>query len=665
MDTQALTAVATSIRVLTIDGVETSTTGHPGMVLGCADLGAVLYGEILKHYNKAPDWIDRDRFVLSAGHGSMLLYSILHLSGYGLPKEELKRFRRVGSLTPGHPEYGHTVGVETTTGPLGAGFATAVGMAVAEKKLASRFNTSEHTIFDHYTYVLSGDGCMMEGITGEAASLAGHLQLGKLIVFYDSNQISIEGPTSITFTEDVAARFRAYNWQTLEGSAHDVGEIGELVATAKAEGERPSLIVLRSTIGKGAPNKEGKHEVHGKPLGAEEVKAAKRNLGVPEDEAFYVVPEAYEYFARREKEWEKRYQGWKKTLDAWGKTNPELKKDLDTFLNAGRAWYDDAALPVYSIGDAAAGRDVSGKVIEAYADAVENFIGGSADLSSTTKTEMPGHGDFQADSIPGKVIRFGVREHAMASVVNGMTLHGGFRIFCGTILIFADYMRPAMRLAALMKLPVIYVLTHDSIFIGGDGPTHQPVEHVTSLRIIPNMRVLRPADPEEAVEAWRMAMERKDGPVVLALSRQPVKVFPKHDASWRENMRKGAYIVSEPEKSADSDEAPDVIIAATGSEVNIALDAADLVPEKRIRVVSITCREILMRQPKEVREAVLPRNVRTIVAEAGVTCCWEGIASSAEDVFGINRFGESGPGEEVAEHIGYTPKGLADLIRRE
>ncbi len=660
MNVRALQAVAASVRVLTIDGVETSTTGHPGMALGCADVGAVLFGEVLRQYNKVPDWPDRDRFVLSAGHGSMLLYSLLHLAGYGLPKEELARFRRVGSLTPGHPEYGHTVGVETTSGPLGAGFATAVGMAIAEKKLADRFNTPEHTIFDHYTYVLSGDGCMMEGITGEAASLAGHLRLGKLIVLYDSNEISIEGPTSITFTEDVAARFRAYNWQTLEGSAHDMEEIADLLAAAKEDTERPTLLLLHSIIGKGAPNMQGRHEVHGKPLGAEEGAAAKRSLGVPGDEAFYVFPEAYDYFREKEKMREKEYQDWLRVTEAWGKANPEMKRDLNSFLEEGRSWYADARLPEYAVGDSAAGRDVSGKCISAYADAVENFIGGSADLSSTTKTEMPGHDDFQAGSLHGKVFRFGVREHAMASIVNGITLHKGFRAFCGTILIFADYMRPAMRLAALMKLPVIYVLTHDSIFIGGDGPTHQPVEHLTSLRIIPNMWVLRPADPEETVEAWKMAMDRRDGPVALALSRQPVKVFPKEDASWRDNMRKGAYIVREPGGGL-----PDIIVAATGSEVNIALDAAALVPEKRVRVVSITCRELLMRQPDDYRKKVLPRGVRTIVAEAGVTCCWEGIASSPKDVFGINRFGESGPGEEVAEHIGYNAEVLAQLIREE
>lgn len=665
MDIKALTAVASSIRSLTIDGVEKSGTGHPGMALGCADLGAVLFGEILKHYNKAPDWPDRDRFVLSAGHGSMLLYTLLHLSGYDLPKEELMQFRRVGSRTPGHPEYGLTFGVETTTGPLGAGFATAVGMAVAEKKLAAGFNTPEHTVFDHYTYVLSGDGCMMEGVTGEAASFAGHFELGKLIVFYDSNQISIEGSTSITFTEDVAARFRAYNWQTLEGSAHDPEEIARLVEAAKQDRRRPSLIVLHSVIGKGAPNKEGKHEVHGKPLGKEEAEAAKRNLGVPEDEQFYVFPEAYDYFAGKGKEWDKKYKEWNMTFSAWGKANPKMKQDLEAFLDQGRPWYGNAKLPSFAVGDSVAGRDVSGKMIAAYADAMENFVGGSADLSSTTKTEMPGHPDFRADTPEGKVIRFGVREHAMASIVSGLTIHGGFRAFCGTILIFADYMRPAMRLAALMRLPVIYILTHDSIFIGGDGPTHQPVEHLTSLRIIPNMMVLRPADPEEVVEAWQMAMERKDGPAVLALSRQPVKVFPKHDPAWRGNMRKGAYVVREPDRATSAGDRPDIVIAATGSEVDLALEAAELVPEKRTRVVSVTCRELLMQQPAAFREALFPAGVRTIVAEAGVTCCWEGIASSPKDVFGINRFGASGPGDEVAEHIGYTAEGLAKLIREE
>lgn len=659
MKENVLKAVASSIRLLTIDGVEKSTTGHPGMALGCADLGAVLFGEILKHYNKAPDWIDRDRFVLSAGHGSILLYSLLHLAGFGMPKEELGRFRRVGSLTPGHPEYGHTVGVETTTGPLGAGFATAVGMAMAERKLSAKFNTKDHTIFDHYTYVLSGDGCMMEGVTGEAASLAGHHKLGKLIVFYDSNRISIEGSTGITFTEDVAARFRAYNWQTLEGSAHDPKVIEELVMQAKEETEKPTLIVLHSTIGKGSPNMQGHHAVHGKPLGAEEVAATKRNLGCPEDEDFYVFPEAYEYFRAREKEWAVRYSKWQSTFAAWKKANPGPAGELEAWLDQGRPNYDTVKLPEFAPGDKMAGRDVSGKMIAAYGAVLDNFIGGSADLSSTTKTEIPGRKDFQADTPEGNVIRFGVREHAMASIANGMTLHGGFRVFCGTILIFADYMRPAMRLAALMKLPVIYVLTHDSIFIGGDGPTHQPVEHLTSLRIIPNMLVLRPADPEETVEAWRMAMERKDGPVALSLTRQGLKVYPKHDTAWRENMRKGGYIVREPEGGS-----PDVVVAATGSEVEIALEAAESPGDRKVRVVSVSSRELLLSQTKSFFENLFPPGVRVVVAEAGVSCCWEGIASTREDIFGINRFGESGPGEEVAEHLGYTAAELARLIAK-
>ncbi len=657
MNVQALKAVATSIRMLTIDAVETATSGHPGMPMGCAELGAVLYGEILKHYNQDPQWIDRDRFVLSAGHGSLLLYSLIHLSGYGLTKEDIARFRRIGSLTPGHPEYGHTMGVETTTGPLGAGFATAVGMAIAEKKLAHRFNTRKHTIIDHYTYVISGDGCFMEGVTAEAASLAGHLKLGKLIVFYDSNRVTIEGATDITFTEDVAGRFRAYKWQTLEGDAYDIEQIARLVEEAKREREKPTLILLKSVIGRGSPNLAGHHKVHGTPLGKEEVKATRRALGCPEDVDFYTDPRAVEYFQERQSVWKQRYDAWQEQYNAWASENPDLKKELEIFLSYGKEYYALAKLPRYEAGQKHATRDVSGAVIKAYADAVKNFIGGSADLASTTKTEMPGHGEFSAEHIEGKTIRFGVREHAMASIVNGITLHGGYRTFCGTLVVFADYMRPPMRLAALMKLPVVYVLTHDSIYVGGDGPTHQPIEHLTSLRIIPNMMVLRPGDAEETVEAWRMAMDRLDGPTVLALSRQPLLVYTKKDKNWKETMRKGAYVV------ADCAGRPDVIVVGTGSEVELALKAGASAGGKKLRIVSMISRELFLQQDKAFRESILIPGVRTVVAEAGVTCAWEGIASSPEDVFGINAFGVSGPGEEVAAYLGFTAEALAKLIR--
>jgi len=670
LDIEALTAVASSIRLLTADAVERSTTGHPGMAMGMADLGAVLYGEILKAYCREPDWLDRDRFVLSAGHGALLLYSLLHLAGYGLPKEELMRFRRVGSLTPGHPERGRTVGVETTSGPLGAGFATAVGMALAERILAHRFNTADRRIIDHHTFVLSGDGCMMEGVTAEAASLAGHQRLGKLIAFYDSNDITIEGSTAITFTEDVRARFRAYGWQTLQGSGHDFAEILSLVQEAKRETGRPTLIELKSVIGRGAPNLQGKHKIHGAPLGMEELIATRRNLGAPEDEAFYVHPRAYTYFEEKAETGRRRWEQWQRLFAAWSEANPEKRRELDVFLEGGRAFAERVELPTFQVGEKLSTRDISGKALQAYAQAVPNLIGGAADLGPTVRTELQGWGDLTAENLEGRTIRFGVREHAMGSIVNGLALHGGFRAYCSTILIFADYMRPPIRLAALMKLPVIYIFTHDSVFLGGDGPTHQPVEQLTSLRIIPGFVLLRPGDAEEAVEAWRTAMERTDGPTAIAFSRQPIEVYPKDDPDWRRTVRRGAYCVKEPGG------APDVVVAASGSEVEMAVRAARLIeeragqrpggaPKPRIRIVSVMSRETFLGQDRAFREELIPPGVRTIAVEAGVRCGWEAVATSAEDIMSIDRFGVSGPYQEVAAHLGYTPEALADLVMRE
>jgi transketolase len=664
IDPGALEAAAKSLRILAMDAVEASSTGHPGMPMGCADLAAVLYGEILRHDPADPKWVDRDRVVLSAGHGSALLYGILHLTGYDLPLDEVKRLRRIGSLTPGHPEYGLTPGVETTTGPLGAGFATAVGMAIAEQKLAHRFNAPDALIIDHYTYVISGDGCLMEGISHEAASLAGHLRLGKLIVFYDSNQVSIEGPTSITFTEDVGARFRAYGWQTLEGSAHDPSEILSLVEEAQAEQSRPTLIELHSVIGRGAPTQEGGHKIHGTKLGPDEIRAAKRAMGAPEDEAFYVFPEAREYFARRQVEWAAEHAAWARTFEEWRRSDPNRAAELEAWLDEGRTYYSGAALPAFSPGDALSTRDVSGQVLNAYAKAVPNLIGGSADLSTSNKTEMPGLGVYGPEEIDGRTIRYGVREHAMASITNGLQLHGGFRPFAATLFVFVDYMRPAMRLAALMGLPVIFILTHDSIYLGGDGPTHQAVEHLTSLRIIPNMHVLRPGDPEETVAAWQMAMERRDGPTCLVLSRQPLTVYEKSDGSWRESMRTGAYVVREPAAaSEDPDAAPDVVIVGTGSEVGMALEAAELLAPRRVRVVSMVSRELFLAAPRDVQARVIPAGAAVYVAEAGSGTGWEALTGGRRDrLFCIDRFGASGRPQEVADYLGFTAAKLAERV---
>ena len=536
---RGLEAAASSIRLLTVDALEASTTGHPGMAMGMADAGAVLFGEILKHDPARPDWLNRDRFVLSAGHGAMLLYSLLHLSGYGLPLEEIKRFRRIGSLTPGHPEYGHTVGVETTSGPLGAGFATAVGMAMAERIMAARYNEPGYEVFDNRTWVISGDGCMMEGVTSEAASLAGHHRLGKLTVFYDSNGISIEGSTDITFTEDVAARFRAYGWQTLEGSAHDMDQIRRLTAQAVAETEKPTLIVLKSVIGKGSPGMQGKHKVHGTRLGPEEAARTRLALGAPDAETmFHVHPEAYDYFAERRREWARRRAEWEGMFGDWSAAFPEKRRSLEANLARDPALLAGIPWPEYSVGDSEAARATGGRVLEALAGSLESLVGGSADLASSNGTEIPGQNDFAPENPLGKSIRYGIREHAMGSITNGLRLYGGILPFAATLVMFVEYMRPPIRLAALMGLPVVYVTTHDSIFMGGDGPTHQPVEQVAGLRTIPNLRVLRPGDPQETVEAWKMALERNDGPTLLVLSRQNLVTFDKQDEAWRDRIRR-------------------------------------------------------------------------------------------------------------------------------
>ena len=653
MNTKAIEAAALTIRSLSMDAIQRANSGHPGLPLGCAELGALLYGEIMKHNPAEPEWMDRDRFVLSAGHGSMLLYSLLYLSGYGLTLDDIKNFRQVGSPTPGHPEYGATAGIETTTGPLGAGFSNAVGMAIAEQMLAAQFNTPDTKVIDHYTYALSGDGCMMEGITSEAASLAGTLGLGKLIVFYDSNSITIDGSTDITFTEDVLSRFAAFNWQTLSGSAYDLEGIMKLVGMAQADAERPTLILLQSVIGKGAPNKAGTSGVHGAALGEEEVAATRKNLGIPEDAEFYIAPGTAEYFSGKQDGWEKAYDEWKQRFNSWSDSHPELRKRWDAFF--GTPGIAGTELPNYEAGASVATRSASGSALNAYAKTLPNIVGGSADLASSNKTTMPEYGVFSKTERSGRTINYGVREHSMGGITNGIALHGGLKSFCATFLVFADYMRPAIRLAALMKLPVIYVFTHDSIFVGEDGPTHQPIEHVESLRIIPNLRVLRPGDAEETNAAWRMALERTDGPTALILSRQNLPVFKKPIADWMLQCRRGAYV------AAECDGGPDVVVVATGSEVSLALEAAEK-SGKKVRVVSMISRELFDAQDESFKESILPPGVRVITAEAGLGNGWATIASSPADMICINRFGECGKGAEVAEVLGLSVSRLIELI---
>ncbi len=657
MNKQAVTAVANSVRALSVDQVQKANSGHPGLPMGCAELGALLYGEIMNYNPEVPRWINRDRFVLSAGHGSTMLYSLLHLAGFGLTIEDIKGFRQLGTKTPGHPEYGMTDGVETTTGPLGAGFTNAVGMAIAEEMLAAKFNTEKRKLIDHYVYVLSGDGCMMEGLTSEAASLAGHLGLGKMIVFYDDNGITIEGKTDIAFSESVADRYKAYGWQVLKGDAYDLDGIVSLVNEAKAEKKKPSIIILKTIIGKGSPNMAGGHKVHGTPLGADEIKATRKNLGIPENADFFVFPEAVEYFKAKKAELRKKYDKWSEEYSAWRKENSDLAKLWDKFMSDGPAAVDDKDLPQFKIDESVATRVASGNTLVKMCAAVPNLVGGSADLAPSNNTVVPDNGDFSRNSRSGRSLHFGVREHAMGGIANGIVLHGGFRSYCATFLVFADYMRPTIRLAAIMKIPTIFILTHDSIYVGEDGPTHQAVEQVESLRIIPNCRVLRPGDPQETVVGWQMAMERTNGPTAMAFTRQNLRTYEKADPDWKKNMRKGAYLVK------DCAGKPDVTVLATGSEVTLALDSLAHT-SKKVRVVSVPSRELFEAQDQKYRDSLIPSGCRVVVAECGVSTGWRGYVKSNSDILAVDVFGESGNYKEVAKKFGFTPENLAAIINR-
>lgn len=655
MDTKGIEATALSIRSLSMDAIQKANSGHPGLPLGAAEVAAVLYGQVMKHNPANSKWKDRDRFVLSAGHGSMLIYSILHIAGYKVSMDDIKNFRQVGSKCPGHPEVDITDGVECTSGPLGQGIAAAVGMAVAESMLAARFNTAHHTIVDHYTYALVGEGCLEEGVSSEACSLAGNLKLGKLIVFYDENKISIDGSTDITFTDDIQKRYESYGWQVLRGSMYNVKEIEDLVNTAKREQDKPTIIILKSTIGKGAP-KQGTADVHGAPLGADGCVAAKKALGLPENEQFYVVPEAYKYFEEKRKEFAAAEEKWNAEFAAWAKENPELAAKWDAYWNAKPT--ADAAAPAYNVGDKLATRDASGKSLNCMADRFEWLVGGSADLEGPNKTKIKNNdGVFSPANRKGRTIEYGIREFAMSQVVSGINLHGGLRGFGATFLVFSDYFRGSLRVAALSKLPNIYILTHDSIYVGEDGPTHQPIETIASLRCIPNVQVLRPGDAEEAQVAWEMALESKDHPVCMAFTRQALAVYEKADKDWRNTARKGAYVVQE---GSDS---PDITILATGSEVEMSLNAAKLVEGKKIRVVSVTDKTLFESQSEDFQKKIIGNAKRIVVAEAGVRMGWEGYAKK-EDLFTIDRFGESGPANKVAEYLGFTSAKLAEVLKK-
>jgi len=644
-----------TIRTLSMDAVQKANSGHPGAPMGLAPAAYVLWTRVMKHNPENPGWLDRDRFVLSAGHASMLLYSLLHLSGYGVTLDDIKNFRQWGSNTPGHPEFGHTPGVETTTGPLGQGFANAVGMAMAERHLAARFNRPGHEIVDHYTYMICGDGDMMEGVSSEAASLAGHLGLDRLICIYDDNKISIEGSTDITFTEDVAQRFKAYNWHVLKvDEGNNIDAIFNALQEARAETKRPSLIILSTHIAFGSPNKQGTADAHGAPLGEEEVRLTKKNLGIPEDSSFFIPEKVLNRFRKcidtgKEVEavWQEKYQDYNKEY-------PDMAKKwvdaMSGFLTAG--W--DAKIPEFSTTDAPiATRAASGKVLNAIAEKLPTLIGGSADLAPSNKTYMDDYHEFQKDAYDGRNIRFGVREHAMGGIISGMFLHNGLRPYGGTFLVFADYMRPAIRAASIMKLPIIYVFTHDSIAVGEDGPTHQPVEHLASLRAIPGLTVIRPADASETAQAWRQAIKATSGPVALLLSRQKLPVLKTNNSGY--GLSNGAYIL------ADSDGKPDIILIGTGSEVHIALEAQERLSQEGVaaRVVSMPSWELFEKSTQEYKDRVLLPDVTVRLAvEAGIPLGWERYVGNSDAIIGITSFGASAPGGTVMKKFEFTPENI-------
>ena len=643
-----------TIRFLAVDAVEKASSGHPGLPMGGAAMAYALWTGFLKHDPSTPDWPDRDRFVLSAGHGSMLLYSLLHLFGYGLSMEEIKNFRQWGSKTAGHPEYRHAPGIETTTGPLGQGFANAVGMAIAERRLAAEFNRDGYPLVDHYTYVYAGDGCMMEGITSEAASLAGHLKLGRLICLYDDNDITIDGRTDIAFTEDTGKRFEAYGWQVIKvEEGNRVELVSEAIAEAKEEESRPTLIMVKTKIGYGSPNKQGTADAHGAPLGEEEVIKTKKQLGWPEDKKFYVPDPVSTDFVRLKEKSMAQKEEWDALFEDYRREYPEMAEQWDRWFS-GQIPDQLAEDPrLFDFEDKPlATRAASGQVMQVLAEYLPNMIGGSADLNASTKTRLKAFGDFQADNYSGSNIHFGVREHAMGAVLSGLCLHGGLRPFGSTFLVFFDYMKPAVRLAAMMQLPVTYVYTHDSVAVGEDGPTHQPIEHLPNLRSIPHLHVLRPADGVETAAAWIHTLQRRCGPSALILSRQKLPQLPNSG----KDALKGGYVISH----EDGDK-PELIIIASGSEVAPAIEAQKKLQEegRSVRVVSMICRELFQAQEKSYREKVLPAAVKKrLVVEAALPMGWDDIAGPDGAVIGLDDFGASAPGDLVLEKRGICAENI-------
>jgi len=652
-----------TIRFLAVDAVQQANSGHPGMPMGAAPMAYVLWTRFLRHSPRNPGWPDRDRFVLSAGHGSMLLYSLLHLSGYDLSLDEIKKFRQWGSKTPGHPEYGDTPGVETTTGPLGQGFAMGVGMAVAECHLAARFNKPGRDLVNHYTYGIVSDGDIMEGISNEAASLAGHLKLGKLIYLYDDNKICIEGKCDLAFNDDTLKRFEAYGWHVQQVSdGNDLGAIENALEAARSETGKPSLIAVRTSIGFGSPNRQNTSKAHGEPLGTEEVELTKKNLGWPLEPLFHIPAEVKAHFGNFADSGLELEQQWTEILRNYIEDFPELGEKFEKQLKGELPPGWDSDIPVFPADPKGkATRVISGQVLNAIAKNVPALMGGSADLAPSNKTMIDGESGFQADSPDQRNIHFGVREFGMTAVLNGMALHGGLIPYGGTFLIFSDYMRPAIRLAALMKQRVIYVLTHDSIGLGEDGPTHQPIEHLASLRAMPNLTVMRPADANETAEAWKFAIKNSGGPTVLALTRQSVPTLDRSIYSPAANLHKGAYVLK------DTESTPDAIILASGSEIQLALEAAEILAQEDIgaRVVCMPSWELFDMQSREYRDSVLPAEIKNRVAiEAGVTQGWHKYVGMHGTIIGLDHFGASAPMKDLFTNFGITADAVVKAVRQ-
>jgi transketolase len=640
--------LADTIRVLSAEGVQQANSGHPGLPMGCADIASVLWSDFLKHNPADSSWMNRDRFVLSAGHGSMLIYSLLHLYGYKVEVDDLKNFRQLGSKTPGHPEFGHTDGVETTTGPLGQGVGNAVGMALAAKIQAEKFNTADHKVIDNTMYALCGDGCMMEGIASEAASFAGHLALDNLVLIYDSNSITIEGSTDLAFTEDVGKRFDAYGFDVFNADGHNMDDISKALTAAKAS-SKPALVICTTTIGKGSPNKSGTHKVHGAPLGPEETAATRAALGLG-SEAFSVSEDVRAFTKSVADNGATAQAEWQGTFDAWSAANPSLKSEWDKCMSGELPI--NIEMPAFETGAAVASRKSSESVLQSVASQVSYLYGGSADLDCSNLSRMKEEGDINTGEFAGRNLHFGVREHAMGAVCNGMALFGGVRVYCSTFLVFSDYMRHAIRLASLMKLPVIYIFTHDSIFVGEDGPTHQPIEHKIALECIPGMTVLRPADANEVTAAWKVALENKTGPTALLLSRQNLTTLDGPSA-----VSKGAYVIKK-----ESSSSIDLILMASGSEVKHCLDAAEVLEGqgKSVRVVSVPSTKIFEEQTAEYKESVMPLSARKRFAvDYGSSLSWDKYVGLDGISLTIDRFGECGPGGQVADFFGFTTENIA------